>query len=50
MDDKVKTCFLTMDEYIWCLCTDTLDTSYANCFIRKPIENKELICVNKIVN
>jgi len=25
-------------------CTDTLDTLDADCFIRKPIENKELMC------
>jgi hypothetical protein len=25
-------------------CTDTLDTLDPYCFIRKPIENKELMC------
>jgi DNA-binding response OmpR family regulator len=51
VDNKVKVCFLTAGEMYYGIHQDIFDTLDANCFIRKPVENKELIeRVNKIMN
>src|SRR5690242_4318315 len=51
IDKNVKVCFLTAGEMYYGIHQDIFDTLDANCFIRKPVENKELIeRVNKIMN
>jgi hypothetical protein len=46
-----KVCFLTAGEMYYGAYSDIFDTLDANCFIRKPVENKELIArLNKIIN
>ena len=51
VDNKVKVCFLTAGEMYYGTHQDIFDTLDADCFIRKPVENKELIeRVNKIMN
>jgi len=50
LDKKVKVCFLTAGEmYNW-VPSDISSSQPANCVIRKPIENKELIArINEII-
>ncbi len=51
IDDKVKVCFLTAGEMYYGQCTDIFQTLDAQCFIRKPIENDELLRrLNKILS
>ena len=51
IDNKIKVCFLTAGEMYYGAYSDIFDTLDANCFIRKPVENKELIArLNKIIN
>jgi DNA-binding response OmpR family regulator len=46
LDKKVKVCFLTAGE----MYSDIFSSLPANCFIRKPIENEELIYrINEII-
>ena len=40
LDKKVKTCFLTAGEMYYGFYSDIFSSLPANCFIRKPIENK----------
>ena len=50
-DNKVKVCFLTAGDVNYSSLKDTFPTLNENQFIRKPIENTELIRrVNKIIN
>lgn len=51
LDKNVKICFLTAGEMYYGVYSDIFSSLPANCFIRKPIGNEELIkCVNKIIN
>ena len=51
IDNKVKVCFLTAGDVNYSSLKDTFPTLNENQFIRKPIENTELIRrVNKIIN
>jgi DNA-binding response OmpR family regulator len=51
VDDKVKVCFLTAGEMYYGAYTDIFQTLDAQCFIRKPIENEELLKrLNKIMS
>ena len=51
IDNKVKVCFLTAGDVNYSSLKDTFPTLNENQFIRKPIENTELIKrVNKIIN
>ena len=43
LDKKVKTCFLTAGEMYYGVYPDIFSLLPANCFIRKPVENKELL-------
>lgn len=43
IDNKVKVCFLTAGEMYYGPYTDIFNTLDAKCFIRKPIENEELL-------
>ncbi len=43
LDKKVKTCFLTAGEMYYGVYPDIFSSLPANCFIRKPVENKELL-------
>jgi DNA-binding response OmpR family regulator len=43
LDKRVKLCFLTAGEMYNGVPSDILSSQPANCFIRKPIENEELI-------
>ena len=50
IDDKVKVCFLTAGEMYDGAYADIFQTLDAQCFIRKPIENEELLKrLNKIM-
>jgi DNA-binding response OmpR family regulator len=50
LDRKVKVCFLTAGEMYNELPSDIFSSLPANCFIRKPIENEELIArINEII-
>ncbi|HYV52642.1 MAG TPA: response regulator [Candidatus Eisenbacteria bacterium] len=50
LDRKVKVCFLTAGEMYNGLPSDIFSSLPANCFIRKPIENEELIArINEII-
>ena len=50
MDKKVKVCFLTAGEMYNGVPSDIFSSQPANCFIRKPIENEELIArINEII-
>jgi len=49
LDKKVKVCFLTADQMYYGY-SDIFSSVPANCFIRKPIENEELMKrINKIM-
>jgi two-component system, OmpR family, response regulator ChvI len=51
VDDKVKVCFLTAGEMYYGAYTDIFQALDAQCFIRKPIENEELLKrLNKIMS
>lgn len=51
VDDKVKVCFLTAGEMYYGAYTDIFQALDAQCFIRKPIENEELLIrLNKIMS
>jgi two-component system, OmpR family, response regulator ChvI len=51
IDNRVKVCFLTAGDVNYRLLKETFPTLDENQFIRKPIENTELIRrVNKIIN
>src|SRR6266487_2937016 len=43
IDDKVKICFLTAGEMYYGAYADIYNQLDTNCFIRKPIENQELL-------
>src|SRR6476661_8807940 len=43
LDQKMKVCFLTAGEMYYGLYSDIFSSLPANCFIRKPITNKELL-------
>ena len=50
LDKKVKVCFLTAGEMYYGVYSDIFSLLPANCFIRKPIENEELMRrINKII-
>ncbi|MGA8082413.1 MAG: response regulator [Candidatus Nitrosopolaris sp.] len=50
LDKKVKVCFLTAGEICNGVPSDIFSSQPANCFIRKPIENEELIArINEII-
>jgi DNA-binding response OmpR family regulator len=50
LDKKVKVCFLTAGEMYNGVPSDIFSSRPANCFIRKPIENEELIArINEII-
>ena len=42
-DDKMKVCFLTAEEMYYGLYSDIFSSLPANCFIRKPVTNDELL-------
>jgi DNA-binding response OmpR family regulator len=47
LDKKVKVCFLTAGEMYYDTYSDIFSSLPASCFIRKPIQNEELI--NRII-
>ena len=50
LDKKVKVCFLTAGEMYYGVYSDIFSSLPANCFIRKPIENQELMNrINEII-
>jgi two-component system catabolic regulation response regulator CreB/two-component system response regulator ChvI len=50
LDKKVKVCFLTAGEMYYRVDSDILYSVPANCLIRKPIENEELMArINEII-
>jgi DNA-binding response OmpR family regulator len=50
LDKKVKVCFLTAGEMYYGAYSDIFSSLPANCFIRKPIENQELMnSINEII-
>ena len=50
LDKKVKVCFLTAGEMYYGVYSDIFSSLPANCFIRKPIENEELMRrINEII-
>jgi FixJ family two-component response regulator len=50
LDNRIKVCFLTADEIYYGLQADSFSSADLKCFIRKPIENEELIkCVHQII-
>jgi DNA-binding response OmpR family regulator len=50
LDKKVKVCFLTAGEMYYRVDSDIFSSVPANCLIRKPIENEELMArINEIV-
>ena len=51
LDKNVRVCFLTAGEMYYGVYSDIFSSLPANCFIRKPIGNEELIKrVNEIIN
>jgi len=51
LDDSVKVCFLTAGEIYDVAYSDTISSIPANCFIRKPVTNKELLKrINTIID
>ena len=51
IDNKAKVCFLTAGEIEHGIHRDIFDTLDADCLIRKPVENKDLIArLHKIIN
>jgi DNA-binding response OmpR family regulator len=50
LDKNVKVCFLTADEMYYGAYSDIFSSLPANCFIRKPIDNEELMKrINEII-
>jgi two-component system catabolic regulation response regulator CreB/two-component system response regulator ChvI len=50
LDKKVEICFLTAGEMYYGIYSDIFSSLPSNCFIRKPVENKELLKrVNEIL-
>jgi DNA-binding response OmpR family regulator len=50
LDKKVKVCFLTAGEMYYRVDSDIFSSVPANCLIRKPIENEELMArINEII-
>ncbi|HXX97030.1 MAG TPA: response regulator [Candidatus Bathyarchaeia archaeon] len=50
LDKKVKVCFLTAGEMYYGAYSDIFSSVSGNCFIRKPIENEELVKrINEII-
>ena len=50
LDKKIKVCFLTAGEMNFGVNQDIFSSLPANCFIRKPIENEELMKrINEII-
>jgi DNA-binding response OmpR family regulator len=50
LDKKIKVCFLTAGEMYYRVDSDIFSSVPANCLIRKPIENEELLArINEIV-
>jgi DNA-binding response OmpR family regulator len=50
LDKKVKVCFLTAGEMYYGVYSDIFSSLPVNCFIRKPIDNEELIKrINEII-
>jgi two-component SAPR family response regulator len=50
LDKKVKVCFLTAGEIYYGEYPDIFSSVSGNCFIRKPIENEELMKrINEII-
>ena len=50
LDKKVKVCFLTAGEMYYGVYSDIFSSVPPNCFIRKPIENEELMKrINEII-
>src|SRR5205823_2961730 len=43
LDKKVKVCFLTAGEMYYGVYSDIFSSLPANCFVRKPIDNKGLV-------
>jgi DNA-binding response OmpR family regulator len=43
LDNRIKVCFLTAGEIYYGLHTDSFSSADPKCFIRKPIQNDELI-------
>ena len=43
LDKRVEICFLTAGEMYYGIYSDIFSSLPANCFIRKPVENKELL-------
>jgi len=43
LDKKVKVCFLTAGEMHYDVYSDIFSSPPAKCFIRKPIDNEELM-------
>ncbi len=43
LDERMKVCFLTAGEMYYGIYTDLFSSVDVKCFIRKPIENEELI-------
>jgi two-component system catabolic regulation response regulator CreB/two-component system response regulator ChvI len=50
LDKRVEICFLTAGEMYYGIYSDIFSSLPANCFIRKPVENKELLMrINEIL-
>jgi DNA-binding response OmpR family regulator len=50
VDKKVKICYLTAGEMYYGVYSDIFSSLHANCFIRKPIDNEELMKrINEII-
>jgi two-component system catabolic regulation response regulator CreB/two-component system response regulator ChvI len=50
LDKRVEICFLTAGEMYYGIYSDIFSSLPSNCFIRKPVENKELLKrVNEIL-
>ena len=43
LDNRIKVCFLTAGEIYYVIYADSFSSVDVKCFIRKPIENEELI-------
>jgi len=43
IDNRIKVCFLTAGEIYYGMYADSFSSIDVKCFIRKPIENEELI-------
>ena len=43
LDNRIKVCFLTAGEIYYGIYTDLFSSTDVKCFVRKPIQNEELI-------